>query len=166
MNHIDPATPRSPTESDVRGVLAGVLDPELNVSIVDLGMLKGIDIGPDGDVQVKVALTTAACPLRTQIATDVKSKVSGLPGVSSVGVEYGEMTQAERSDLMARARRAAQDRAPATEIAPTTRVIAVGSGLRWTTAPKLRSDARSACSAWRRSCMSKTAATHFVISPS
>ncbi|MET1003839.1 MAG: P-loop NTPase, partial [Acidimicrobiia bacterium] len=128
MNHIDPTTPRSPTESDVRGVLAGVLDPELNVSIVDLGMLKGIDIGPDGDVQVKVALTTAACPLRTQIATDVKSKVSGLPGVSSVGVEYGEMTQAERSDLMARARRAAQNRAPATEIAPTTRVIAVGSG--------------------------------------
>jgi ATP-binding protein involved in chromosome partitioning len=128
MNHIDPTTPRSPTESDVRGVLAGVLDPELNVSIVELGMLKGIDIGPDGDVQVKVALTTAACPLRTQIATDVKSKVSGLPGVSSVGVEYGEMTQAERSELMARARRAAQDRAPATEIAPTTRVIAVGSG--------------------------------------
>src|SRR5262245_35593480 len=121
-------TPRSPNEDDGRGVLAGVRDPELNVSIVDLGMVRGVTIGPDGDVQVKVALTTAACPLRTQIATDVKSKVSGLPGVATVAVEYGEMTQGERSELMAVARRHAQDRAPATEIAPTTRVIAVGSG--------------------------------------
>ncbi|MDZ4827016.1 MAG: P-loop NTPase [Actinomycetota bacterium] len=113
---------------DVRGVLAGVLDPELRASIVDLGMVKDIAVDPDGVVTVKVSLTTAACPLRGQISTDVKSKVSGLPGVSDVVVEYGEMTPDERSELMQRARKHAQDQAPPTEIAPTTRVIAVGSG--------------------------------------
>jgi ATP-binding protein involved in chromosome partitioning len=117
-----------PTAADVLGILAGVLDPELNVGIVDLGMVKDVTVAPSGDVAVKVALTTAACPLRGQIATDVKSKVAGLPGVGTVTVEYGEMTQEERSALMQRARKEAQSRAPATEVPPTTRVLAVGSG--------------------------------------
>ena len=125
-----PAAPLGPppTPDDVRGILAGVLDPELNVGIVDLGMVKEIEVAPNGDVRVKVALTTAACPLRGQIATDVKSKIAGLAGVGVVHVDYGEMTQEERSTLMQRARKEAQLRAPATEVAPTTRVIAVGSG--------------------------------------
>lgn len=120
--------PPPPTPDDVRHVLAGVLDPELRASIVDLGMVKDVAVGPGGEVTVKVALTTAACPLRGQISTDVQSKVAGLPGVRDVRVEYGEMTQAERSELMQRARKHAQEQAPPTEIAPTTRVIAVGSG--------------------------------------
>ena len=125
-----PLSPPSapPSVGDVRGILAGVLDPELNVGIVDLGMVKDISVDPTGAVRVKVALTTAACPLRGQIATDVKSKVAGLPGVTSVDVDYGEMTQDERSTLMQRARLHAQRHAPATEVPATTRVIAVGSG--------------------------------------
>jgi ATP-binding protein involved in chromosome partitioning len=113
---------------DVRHMLAGVLDPELRVSIVDLGMVRDVKVSPNGEVIVKVALTTAACPLRGQIATDVSSKVSGLPGVTKVDVEYAEMDQAERSALMQRARLAASQSAPPTEVPPTTRVIAVGSG--------------------------------------
>jgi ATP-binding protein involved in chromosome partitioning len=120
--------PPQPSSDDVRSILAGVLDPELNVSIVELGMVTDVRVGPDSDVLVKVALTTAACPLRSQIATDVKSKVAGLPGVASVDVEYGEMTQAERTTLMQRARKHAQQHAPPTEVPATTRVIAVGSG--------------------------------------
>jgi ATP-binding protein involved in chromosome partitioning len=108
-------------------VLAGVLDPELRVSIVDLGMVRDVAVA-DGAVTVKVALTTAACPLRTQIANDVKSKISGLPGVDTVEVEYGEMSQEERSALMQRARLAASQSAPPTEVPATTRVIAIGSG--------------------------------------
>src|SRR5262245_13086963 len=117
-----------PTVEAVRGMLAGVLDPELRVGIVDLGMVTDVAVAPNGDVRIKVALTTAACPLRGHVATDVQSKVAALPGVGAVTVDYGEMTQEERSNLMQRARRAAQLQAPATEIAPTTRVIAVGSG--------------------------------------
>jgi len=127
----DPApapTSPAPTGDDVRGVLAGVLDPELRVSIVDLGMVHDVRVGPGGDVTVRIALTTAACPLRNQIGTDVRSKIAGLAGVGAIDVEYDEMTQEERSALMQRARLRASQSAPPTEVAPTTRVIAVGSG--------------------------------------
>src|SRR5690606_28604751 len=71
-----PAASASPLPSpeDVRGMLAGVMDPELNASIVDLGMVEDVRVD-DGVVTVKVALTTAGCPLRHQIKTDVQSKV-------------------------------------------------------------------------------------------
>jgi ATP-binding protein involved in chromosome partitioning len=121
-------SPPLPSPDDVRGVLAGVLDPELRVSITELGMVKDVTVEPDGAVRVKVALTTAACPLRGQIGNDVSSKVSGLPGVTDVKVDYAEMDQAERSALMQRARLAASQSAPLTEVPATTRVIAVGSG--------------------------------------
>ena len=94
------------------GHLGGVRDPELGASIVDLGMLRDVEVSPDGDVRVKVALTTAGCPLRGQIKADVISKVHGLAGVRDVTVEYAEMTQAERSAVMQRARlEASQPRA-------------------------------------------------------
>jgi ATP-binding protein involved in chromosome partitioning len=117
-----------PAAADIRGILAGVLDPELGASITDLGMVRDITVDADGDVVVQIALTTAACPLRGQIATDVRSKVAGLPGVRSVDVTYAEMTQAERSSVMQRARLEAQRKAPPTQVPATTRVIAVGSG--------------------------------------
>jgi ATP-binding protein involved in chromosome partitioning len=117
-----------PTADDVRRILAGVLDPELHASITDLGMVHDVTVGAEGDVTVKVALTTAACPLRGQIGNDVSSKVAGLPGVRAVHVEYDEMTQDERSNVMQRARFQASQQAPPTEVSATTRVIAVGSG--------------------------------------
>ena len=116
-----PTPAAAPTPDDVRSVLAGVLDPELHASIVDLGMVKDIDVAADGLVRVKVALTTAGCPLRGQISTDVRSKVRGLPGVTEVEVEYGEMTQEERSAVMQRARFQASQNAPPTEVPSTTR---------------------------------------------
>jgi len=117
-----------PSADDVRRILAGVLDPELHASITDLGMVHDVTVGAEGDVTVKVALTTAACPLRGQIGNDVSSKVAGLPGVRAVHVEYDEMTQEERSNVMQRARFQASQQAPPTEVSATTRVIAVGSG--------------------------------------
>ncbi len=123
---MDSAAPPSP--DDVLRALAGVLDPELRASIVDLGMVHDVKVAPTGDVMVKVALTTAACPLRGQIGNDVRSKVAGLQGVGEVRVEYDEMTQDERSALMQKARLRASESAPPTEVPATTRVIAVGSG--------------------------------------
>jgi ATP-binding protein involved in chromosome partitioning len=123
-----PPSPIHPTPDAVRRILGGVLDPELHASITDLGMVHDVRVEPNGDVVVKVALTTAACPLRGQIETDVRSKVAGLPGVGEVRVEYDEMTQDERSALMQRARLQASQSAPPTEVPATTRVIAVGSG--------------------------------------
>jgi ATP-binding protein involved in chromosome partitioning len=117
-----------PNVDDVRRTLEGVIDPELHASIVELGMVRDVLVGDDGVVTVKVALTTAGCPLRSQIQDDVESKVRGLRGVTAVKVEYGEMTQDEKSATMQRARWQARENAPGTEVLPTTRVLAVASG--------------------------------------
>lgn len=113
---------------DVNSILRGVIDPELGASIVDLGMVNKVEIGDDGLVTVTVALTIAGCPLRAQIRDDVRSKVLGLPGVSTVKVRFGEMDQAQRSLVMQRARRYASDNAPGTAVPLTTRVLAIASG--------------------------------------
>jgi ATP-binding protein involved in chromosome partitioning len=117
-----------PSEADVRGVLRGVVDPELGSDIVDLGMVGAIAVDGDGVVHVSVALTIAGCPLRVQIRQDVEAKVRAIPGVTDVKVDFGEMTQAQRSDVMQRARKRAADNAPETEVPLTTRVLAVASG--------------------------------------
>ncbi len=51
-----------PTPDDVRGVLAGVLDPELRASIIELGMVHDVRVAPNGDVMVKVALDHRRLP--------------------------------------------------------------------------------------------------------
>jgi ATP-binding protein involved in chromosome partitioning len=115
-------------EADVRRVLEGVIDPELKGNIVELGMVRGIDIAEDGAVTVSVALTISGCPLRTEIRDDVVARVCALPGVTSCRVEFGEMSSDEKSALMARVRWRARDDAPDTEVPLTTKVIAVASG--------------------------------------
>jgi ATP-binding protein involved in chromosome partitioning len=85
-------------------------------------------VDPDGAVVVKVALTTAGCPLRVQIRQDVESKLRGLPGVTAVDVGYGEMTREQKSAAMQRARFNAREHAEPTEVPSSTRVLAVASG--------------------------------------
>ena len=111
----------------IESALRGVLDPELGADIVELGMLKDIRIEGTA-VTIKIALTIAACPMRSQIENDVVRKVESLAGVEEVIVEIGAMTQSERTKLMERARRHAREHAEPTMINPRTRVIAVSSG--------------------------------------
>jgi ATP-binding protein involved in chromosome partitioning len=117
-----------PTPEDVIAVLRGVIDPELGSDIVDLGMAKGARVDPDGEVVVTIALTTAGCPLRAQIQRDVRARVGSLPGVRHVTLEWTEMTQAEKSSAMAKARWNVSQRPEETSLAPTTKVVLVGSG--------------------------------------
>ena len=115
-------------QSSVQNALRGVIDPELHDNLVDLGMIRGVDIADSGEVTVHVALTIAGCPLRTQIRKDVEGRVGAVPGVASVKVRTSEMTGQEKAALMSRARLKAQDRAPVTEISATTRIVAISSG--------------------------------------
>ena len=115
------------SEEAVRGALLGVIDPELGDNVVDLGMVRGVGI--DGDrVEVKIALTTAGCPLRAQLTKDIQARVGSVPGVEDVKVTMGEMTGEEKSALMQRARWKARENAPQTDISATTRVVAIASG--------------------------------------
>ena len=115
------------TRDDVEAALRGVIDPELNASIVDLGMVDGISF--DGStVTIGVALTVAGCPMRTQIESDVVRKVRALPGVEAVTVTMTAMDADRRSELMSTVRLRARENAVPTMISPQTRVIAVSSG--------------------------------------
>jgi ATP-binding protein involved in chromosome partitioning len=117
-----------PTEADVREVLRGVIDPELRADIVELDMVQRISVSPLGHVEVVIALTIAGCPLRAQIKRDTQARVGSMPGVAEVLISFGELTPAQRSNVMQRARLKASQNAPETEIAATTRVLAIASG--------------------------------------
>lgn len=116
------------TEEAVSHALLGVMDPELGDNVVDLGMVRRVDIADSGEVDVTLALTTAGCPLRSQLMKDVKGRVGSLPGAAEVRVHFGEMTAEQKASLMQRARWKARERAVPTEIPATTRVVAVASG--------------------------------------
>ena len=118
----------SPSAVEIEGLLRGVIDPELGGNVVDLGMVPAIDVSPDGAVRITVKLTIAGCPLRAQIKKDVESRVAHHPGVTSVSIEWGEMTPDERTDVMLKARWHAREHAPDTAVPATTRVLAVASG--------------------------------------
>jgi ATP-binding protein involved in chromosome partitioning len=113
--------------TDIQAALRGVVDPELGADVVELGMVRGITLHR-GVAVIDLALTIAACPLRSQIEGDVTRKVAALPGVDRVEVRVAEMTPEQRSALMATARRKAREHADATAVNPLTRVIAIGSG--------------------------------------
>lgn len=115
------------TTTDIEQALRGVVDPELGGDVVELGMVRDISL-TDGVATIDIALTIAACPMRDQIESDVRRKVTALPGVAKAVVRTTAMTATQRSDLMAVARRRARENAAPTMVDPTTRVIAVGSG--------------------------------------
>lgn len=112
---------------DIEAALRGVIDPELNADIVELGMVSGINL--DGaHASIGIALTVAACPMRDQIENDVVRKVKAIPGIDTVAVDVTAMTSSQRSELMGKVRLRARETATPTMISPQTRVIAVSSG--------------------------------------
>lgn len=111
----------------VRGMLRGVIDPELGSDIVELGMVRDVTV-EGGEVTVTVALTTSGCPLRAQIQKDVRSRVGSLPEVDHVSLRWDEMTQDEKARAMERARFNISQREEDTAIHPLTKVILVSSG--------------------------------------
>ena len=84
------------SEAQVIAALQPVQDPELHRSIVELEMVRSVEIR-GGDVVVTVALTVAGCPLREEITRRVTEAVSPLEGVSSVRVELTVMTPEQLS---------------------------------------------------------------------
>jgi metal-sulfur cluster biosynthetic enzyme len=75
------------TESEVREALREVVDPELGVNIVDLGLVYGVDVG-DGAAHVTMTMTSPACPLRDYLIDLVESAVRDrVPGIRSVTVD-------------------------------------------------------------------------------
>jgi ATP-binding protein involved in chromosome partitioning len=115
------------TRDDVLKTLEGVRDPELGGNVVELGMISDVTI--DGStVVIGLALTIAECPMRNQIENDTLRRVRSMPGVDHVDVRITAMTKKQRAGLMSVARSRARENAEPTQVSPTTRVIAIGSG--------------------------------------
>ncbi len=115
-----------PSREEILKALEAVIDPELHSSIVELGMVRSIDIQDDGRVAVKVSLTTPGCPIRNHFQTAVVTAVSELEGVGTVDVSFDVLTDAEKGDLQRKLGRSGG--LPDGALARVTNVICVGSG--------------------------------------
>ena len=79
--------PEVATRDQVFEALKDVYDPEIPVNVVDLGLVYGLEVDGEGDVEIKMTLTFAGCGMGPSIAQDVESKVRGLPGIKDIFVE-------------------------------------------------------------------------------
>ena len=86
------------TEHEIRAALSKVMDPELKRSIVDLGMVRDVQI-KDGHIHVTLALTTPACPLRDKLEADVRQEILALDATQGVDIHLAEMTAEEKNKL-------------------------------------------------------------------
>ena len=81
----------SVTVEQVNGVLKTIFDPEIHLSIWDLGLIYGVEVSPDGSgkdkVAVRMTLTTPACPYGPALLSKVHADLGAMPGVSDVKVD-------------------------------------------------------------------------------
>lgn len=117
----------SVSEQAVMEALATVDDPEIRKPITDLGMVGEVEI-EDGDVAVNILLTTAGCPLRDTITSDVEQAVMAVEGVESVQVKMGVMDEEQKKALREKLTGHAERDIPFTRPDSLTRVIAITSG--------------------------------------
>jgi len=115
----------NPTREQVIEKLSGVIDPELRRSIVELDMVRSIEFGDDGIVDVVVSLTTAGCPIRNHFQEAVTSRVSELEGVRGVRVGFDVLSDDQKSALQ---QKLGRNRLPAGALAEVKNVICVASG--------------------------------------
>ncbi len=74
-------------EAAVRGALETVTDPELPVSIVDMGMVYAVEVDDAGRVAIALTFTSMGCPAMDMLLADVDEAVCAVPGVTDVAVE-------------------------------------------------------------------------------
>lgn len=87
----DPSTPLTPAEAkvtkeDIFEALKDVIDPELGINIVDLGLVYGAEIHPDGAVTIEMTLTSAACPLTDMLEEQTRWVLSAM--ATSVAINW------------------------------------------------------------------------------
>ncbi|WP_024793814.1 Mrp/NBP35 family ATP-binding protein [Tomitella biformata] len=117
------------TDSAVRTALARVDDPEIRKPITELGMVKSVDIHPDGSVDIGIYLTIAGCPMRSEITERVTKAVADVPGVSAIKVELDVMSDEQRTELRRSLRGNSEEPIiPFAQPGSMTRVYAVASG--------------------------------------
>jgi ATP-binding protein involved in chromosome partitioning len=116
---------RVATREQIMKALEAVIDPELRRSIVELEMVRSVEIGANGVVDVTVSLTTAGCPIRSHFQTSVAQAVGALEGVGHVNVFFDVLSDSEKAALQQKLGRGSL---PEGALAQVSNVICVGSG--------------------------------------
>src|SRR3954462_9474351 len=114
-----------PTKEQITEALKAVIDPELRRSIVELGMVRSVEIEDDGRVDVVVSLTTPGCPIRSHFQNAVAEKVGELEGVTAVGVSFDVLSNEEKGKLQ---QSLGRQRLPEGALAQVKNVVCVASG--------------------------------------
>ena len=114
-----------PSTEEIRTALEAVIDPELHRSIVELDMVRSIEVGANGVVDVTVSLTTPGCPIKGHFQTAVSQAVSVLEDVTGVNVYFDVLDGAQRAALQQKLGRGSL---PQGTLARVRNVICVGSG--------------------------------------
>lgn len=114
-----------PTKEQIVESLETVIDPELRRSIVELGMVRSVDIAESGDVDIKVSLTTPGCPIKAHFEKAVAERVGEIEGVSRVNITFDVLTDEEKRALGAKLGRVGL---PQGALAQVKSVICVASG--------------------------------------
>jgi metal-sulfur cluster biosynthetic enzyme len=78
--------PEKVTQEQVYSALRKCMDPEIPVNVVDLGLVYGIKVNEENDVDIEMTMTTRGCPLHDTLVSDVKRYVSKISGVGGVNV--------------------------------------------------------------------------------
>ncbi len=77
---------QQPIEEKIRAEIKKVVDPELNLSIVDLGLIYGIRV-EEGKAFIKMTLTSPACPVGPMILSNTKKAAESVPGITGAHVQ-------------------------------------------------------------------------------
>jgi metal-sulfur cluster biosynthetic enzyme len=75
-----------PTVEQVRDALRAVKDPELNLNVIDLGLVYEIEVREGGEVHVEMTLTSPGCPVGPEMLSDAQTALRALEGVTKADV--------------------------------------------------------------------------------
>jgi ATP-binding protein involved in chromosome partitioning len=114
------------TKDQILSALESVIDPELRRNIVELDMVRSIDIRDGGVVDVMVSLTTPGCPIRNHFQTGVANAVGAIEGVTQVNVSFDVLTDQQKATLQQKLGRGGG--LPTGALAQVANVVCVGSG--------------------------------------
>ena len=115
------------SEAGIREALRDVRDPEIGRDLISLNMIRNIGI-EGSNVTVGVALTTSGCPMKHRIMTDIQDRLKMIEGIEEVEIDFGEMTDEDRQNLLTSLHGGPTELAPAFRDESKTRIIAVVSG--------------------------------------
>src|SRR4051794_3520487 len=115
-----------PTREQILEALKVVIDPELRRDIVELEMVRSIEVKDGGAVDVTVSLTTPGCPIRSHFQTSVDKAVRGVEGVTGVKIAFDVLSDSEKQNLQRKLGR--PQGLPEGALAQVANITCIGSG--------------------------------------